>query len=89
MLWSTELRSLTKAANNGKVTGLAEVAEQADALRSGRSGLYAHVGSTPTFGTTSRHLQPGFFLSGNRTKVSLDFLRDLGYTGGGGTHCDR
>jgi hypothetical protein len=26
------------------------VAEQADALRSGRSGLYAHVGSTPTFG---------------------------------------
>ena len=28
----------------------AEVAEQADALRSGRSGLYAHVGSTPTFG---------------------------------------
>ena len=32
-------------------TGLnAEVAEQADALRSGRSGLYARVGSTPTFG---------------------------------------
>ena len=30
----------------------AEVAEQADALRSGRSGLYAHVGSTPTFGMT-------------------------------------
>ena len=29
----------------------AEVAEQADALRSGRSGLYARVGSTPTFGT--------------------------------------
>ncbi len=29
----------------------AEVAEQADALRSGRSELYAHVGSTPTFGT--------------------------------------
>ena len=26
------------------------MAEQADALRSGRSGLYAHVGSTPTFG---------------------------------------
>jgi hypothetical protein len=33
---------------------LAEVAEQADALRSGRSGLYAHVGSTPTFGTYSQ-----------------------------------
>jgi hypothetical protein len=32
----------------------AEVAEQADALRSGRSGLYAHVGSTPTFGTKSQ-----------------------------------
>jgi hypothetical protein len=32
-------------------TNIAEVAEQADALRSGRSGLYAHVGSTPTFGT--------------------------------------
>ena len=30
----------------------AEVAEQADALRSGRSGLYAHVGSIPTFGTS-------------------------------------
>ena len=40
----------------------AEVAEQADALRSGRSGLYAHVGSTPTFGTISPK-QPllGFF----------------------------
>ena len=32
----------------------AEVAEQADALRSGRSGLYAHVGSTPTFGIFRR-----------------------------------
>ncbi len=30
---------------------LAEVAELADALRSGRSELYAHVGSSPTFGT--------------------------------------
>jgi hypothetical protein len=39
---------------------LAEVAEQADALRSGRSGLYAHVGSTPTFGTKSRSTKPGF-----------------------------
>ncbi len=28
----------------------AEVAEQADALRSGRSGHLARVGSTPTFG---------------------------------------
>ena len=32
----------------------AEVAELADALRSGRSGLYARVGSTPTFGTILR-----------------------------------
>ena len=41
---------------------LAEVAEQADALRSGRSGLYAHVGSTPTFGTSSRpSFQAGIF----------------------------
>ena len=35
------------------IGALAEVAELADALRSGRSGLYAHVGSTPTFGTSS------------------------------------
>jgi hypothetical protein len=34
----------------GKITRQAEVAEQADALRSGRSELYARVGSTPTFG---------------------------------------
>ena len=34
----------------GKIPRQAEVAEQADALRSGRSELYAHVGSTPTFG---------------------------------------
>jgi hypothetical protein len=34
----------------GKIARQAEVAEQADALRSGRSELYAHVGSTPTFG---------------------------------------
>jgi hypothetical protein len=31
----------------------AEVAELADALRSGRSELYAHAGSTPAFGTSS------------------------------------
>ena len=43
----------------------AEVAEQADALRSGRSGLYAHVGSTPTFGidkTGFRSLNWNLFL---------------------------
>jgi hypothetical protein len=30
------------------------VAEQADALRSGRSGLYARVSSNLTFGTTDQ-----------------------------------
>jgi hypothetical protein len=44
-----------KTTSQGKIaparSNIAEVAEQADALRSGRSGLYAHVGSTPTFGT--------------------------------------
>jgi hypothetical protein len=39
----------------------AEVAEQADALRSGRSGLYAHVGSTPTFGTHRDKTGPRVF----------------------------
>ena len=34
----------------------AEVAEQADALRSGRSSLYGSVGSTPTFGIRNHHL---------------------------------
>jgi hypothetical protein len=32
------------------MTSEAEVAEQADALRSGRSGHYGRVGSNPTFG---------------------------------------
>ena len=37
----------------------AEVAEQVDALRSGRSGLYARKGSTPFLGTNARS---GFWL---------------------------
>jgi hypothetical protein len=41
----------------------------ADALRSGRSGQYAHVGSNPTFGTESRG--SGIFLSYN----ILEFLK--------------
>ena len=42
----------------------AEVAEQADALRSGRSGHYARVGSTPTFGTrTPNHVHKKTTLS--------------------------
>ena len=39
----------------GTIARQAEVAELADALRSGRSELYAHVGSTPTFGTQNFH----------------------------------
>ena len=52
--------TLNQSFNHGELTNcfillefqstLAEVAEQADALRSGRSEHYAHVGSTPTFG---------------------------------------
>jgi hypothetical protein len=40
----------------------AEVAKLADALRSGRSEHYAHVGSNPTFGIQSPLKQPGFFV---------------------------
>jgi hypothetical protein len=39
----------------------AEVAELADALRSGRSGQYAHVGSNPTFGIANTLRRQGFF----------------------------
>ncbi len=35
-----------------KIKTDAEVAELADALRSGRSELWAHEGSNPSFGTT-------------------------------------
>ena len=41
----------------------AEVAEQADALRSGRSSHSGSVGSTPTFGTGNPvQVSMGFFL---------------------------
>ena len=40
----------------------AEVAEQADALRSGRSSLYGSVGSTPTFGTKTTTITGRGFL---------------------------
>ena len=39
----------------------ADVAELADALRSGRSSLYGSVGSTPTIGTQKLSLCLGFF----------------------------
>jgi hypothetical protein len=62
----------------------AEVAEQADALRSGRSGLYAHVGSTPTFGMESRLGKAGIFLSQLVGHSRLDIFGWLRYTGDGG-----
>jgi hypothetical protein len=42
-----------KTMNQCKISAQAEVAEQADALRSGRSSLHGSVGSTPTFGTNN------------------------------------
>jgi cell division protein FtsB len=51
---------------------LAEVAEQADALRSGRSGLYAHVGSTPTFGTSPDPDGSGFFCLSSKSRIPRD-----------------
>ena len=53
----------------GKIARQAEVAEQADALRSGRSELYAHVGSTPTFG-----IRKSPFVLINPVKKARDFL---------------
>ena len=47
------MRFQTKLTNQGNLiefSPIAEVAELADALRSGRSEHYAHVGSSPTFG---------------------------------------
>ena len=51
------LFKVDKTKNTGKISFTlykqynAGVAELADALRSGRSGQYARVGSNPTFGT--------------------------------------
>ncbi len=42
-----------------KIDSCAEVAELADALRSGRSELWAHEGSNPSFGITP-HPNGGF-----------------------------
>ncbi len=47
----------------------AEVAELADALRSGRSEHFAHVGSNPTFGINSP--DPGLFFSNRGICVAL------------------
>ena len=46
-------RIVDKGRASSRITIRAEVAELADALRSGRSELNAHVGSNPTFGTRS------------------------------------
>ena len=47
------------------------MAELADALRSGRSGHYAHVGSNPTFGTKSR-ISGIFIFESNRFLLRYD-----------------
>ena len=52
----------------------AEVAEQADALRSGRSELYAHVGSTPTFGTSALRNSWGLFTYANSSPSKGVFI---------------
>ena len=57
-------RIVDKGWASSRITISAEVAELADALRSGRSELYAHVGSNPTFGTRSP-LEGLFSVMGN------------------------
>jgi hypothetical protein len=64
------LPEVDKTKNPGKIPALrlfnylAGVAELADALRSGRSGHYARVGSNPTFGTGTipASYQQGFLI---------------------------
>jgi hypothetical protein len=59
---------------------LAEVAKLADALRSGRSELYAHVGSSPTFGIhdTAQVSFLGFFYGPDGTLNLLDHHSVIG-----------
>jgi hypothetical protein len=74
---------LTKIQHRVKLllqVNFAEVAEQADALRSGRSGLYAHVGSTPTFGTeivSNFWLETFFIGQGAESLPGISPLREL------------
>ena len=71
-----------KLTSRGKIAparnNFAEVAEQADALRSGRSGIYSHVGSTPTFGTHNHKTDPAtmdrFFLLENGAVIYLQVV---------------
>ena len=48
-----ERPALISETTSGRIAERAEVAELADALRSGRSELYALAGSTPAFGIQS------------------------------------
>ena len=48
-----ESPALISKTTSGRIAKRAEVAELADALRSGRSELYALMGSTPIFGIQS------------------------------------
>ncbi len=54
---------MTNHRNRVKYRLHAEVAEQADALRSGRSSLHGSVGSTPTFGTNPSNTLRGIFFA--------------------------
>jgi hypothetical protein len=61
-----EQSCLTRRIELVKFLSYAEVAKQADALRSGRSGHYARVGSNPTFGNELKNLDEilsGFFVA--------------------------
>jgi hypothetical protein len=56
----------------GRISLQAEVAELADALRSGRSELYAHMGSTPIFGTSQA--PSGAFCIQHRTLLAPHYV---------------
>jgi hypothetical protein len=64
-----------KMNSSGRIATHAEVAELADALRSGRSELYAHAGSIPAFGTRAP-------LEGLYSFTQLAGHASLGYDGG-------
>ncbi len=74
-----------KPTNQSKISPAAEVAEQADALRSGRSSLYGSVGSTPTFGTELLTEKSGVFCAQERISpvlwlpVCVVYFPDLRY----------
>jgi hypothetical protein len=63
---------LTKTVYLIESFAIAEVAELADALRSGRSGQYAHEGSNPSFGT--KPCESRVFLSKSMVELT-NFLR--------------